>query len=90
MKILTTSQIRAADQYTIKHQPISSIDLMEKASRAFSEAYLKLGLNELPVTVICGPGNNGGDGLAIARLLLEHGLKVHVCLVQGGSGLSDD
>jgi len=90
MKILTTEQIRAADAYTIKNRPIKSIDLMEQASAAFAECYLTLPVGQLPVTVICGPGNNGGDGLAIARLLAKKNFDVAVWLVRFSSALSAD
>jgi len=71
-KILSPEQIRAADQYTIKHEPISSIDLMERAANAFSEKFIALFPNSKSILLFCGPGNNGGDGLAIARLLSRH------------------
>ncbi|GJM30126.1 MAG: bifunctional NAD(P)H-hydrate repair enzyme [Cyclobacteriaceae bacterium] len=90
MKILTTDQIRLADNYTIENQPIESIELMEQASMSFVEAYLDLPVGQSPVTVVCGPGNNGGDGLAIARLLSQRNFEVEVWLIQTGSGLSVD
>jgi NAD(P)H-hydrate epimerase len=90
MKVLTTEQIRAADAYTIKYQPIASIDLMERASRAFVECYLSLPVAQLPVTVVCGPGNNGGDGLAIARLLAHKNFEVEVWLLRLSPNLSQD
>lgn len=90
MKILTTRQVREADAYTIQNEPISSVDLMERASRAFVEAYLNLPVGQSAVTVICGPGNNGGDGLAVARLLTERNIKVEVWLVNPGGRLSTD
>lgn len=73
LQLLTSPQIREADAYTIKNKPISSINLMESASGAFVQAFLK----EVPdrdtlISVYCGTGNNGGDGLAIARLLKAH------------------
>jgi len=72
LQLLTSPQIREADSYTIEHKPISSIDLMELASGAFVKAFM----DEVPdrdtqISVYCGTGNNGGDGLAIARLLKE-------------------
>ena len=70
---MTAQQLREADQFTIKHEPISSIALMERASRIFVEWFVN---NFQPagqvIVVFCGPGNNGGDGLAIARLLAEY------------------
>jgi hydroxyethylthiazole kinase-like uncharacterized protein yjeF len=68
--LLTAAQIREADAYTINHEPITSVDLMERASKAFVTVFTE----EYPdkakiITVYCGTGNNGGDGLVIARLL---------------------
>jgi len=71
--LLISSQIREADAYTIAHEPISSIDLMERASKAFVGWFI----NRFPdknqsIAIYCGTGNNGGDGLAIARMLKDH------------------
>ncbi len=80
MKILTTQQTREADAYTIEHEPISSIELMERASMVFVDWFIEqfpLADHDM-VSVICGKGNNGGDGLAIARLLHGHGYDVGV------------
>eukprot|EP01039_Chlorochromonas_danica_P021846 gene21846-27043_t len=68
LPLLTSAQIHEADAYTISHEPISSIDLMERAAKAFVGWFV----NHFPdrnrsVAVFCGTGNNGGDGLAIAR-----------------------
>jgi NAD(P)H-hydrate epimerase len=90
MKVLSTEQIRASDAFTIANEPIASIDLMERASEAFVAAYLKLPLGKESVTIVCGPGNNGGDGLAVARLLLAKGLQVQVWMVKLGANLSPD
>ena len=77
LNLLTSDQIRQADKYTIQHQPIQSIDLMEKASIAFTKAFIKSYPDiKKSVCVYCGTGNNGGDGLAIARLLAKSGYKV--------------
>ena len=74
LPLLTAEQIRQADAYTIAIEPVSSIDLMERASKAFVGWFV----NHFPdkkqsIAVYCGTGNNGGDGLAIARILFEHG-----------------
>ena len=74
LTLLTSAQTRKADAFTISNTPISSIDLMEKASGAFVKAFIDEFTNrDVPISVYCGTGNNGGDGLAIARLLKERG-----------------
>ncbi|MCB0678172.1 MAG: NAD(P)H-hydrate dehydratase [Saprospiraceae bacterium] len=80
MKILSAEQIRQLDAYTIEHEPIASIDLMERASRSFAQWFVRAcpPQEERPVLVFCGTGNNGGDGLAIARLLAERFYQVEV------------
>jgi len=88
MKILSSSQIRAADQFTIENEPIESIDLMERASRAFVAKFLEIFPNKKPVTILCGTGNNGGDGLAIGRMLIEEDWKVSI-FVLGEKGSPD-
>ena len=90
MKILTSEQVRLADAYTIANEPIKSIELMERASLSFVEAFQNLPTDNGLITVICGPGNNGGDGLAIARLLKQKGRSVVVWLVRMGAKLSDE
>lgn len=83
MKILSARQIRQADHYTIEHEPVASIDLMERASVAFTNWFaLKFPLPQPSVHVLCGKGNNGGDGLAIARLLSERGYSVNVYIIE--------
>lgn len=73
MKILSVPQIRAADTYTIAHEPISSNDLMERAAAAFTCVFVRLYPAPQEVHIYCGTGNNGGDGLCIARqLALRH------------------
>lgn len=89
MKILNVKQIREADQYTIKNEPIASIDLMERASREVVNWICEKFINEHEIIILAGSGNNGGDGLAIARLLSHHGYKVSVVLVMGESGSED-
>ena len=81
--------MRAADAYTIDTYGIPSFTLMESAGRAATDAlldrYAPLGG---PVAVLCGKGNNGGDGLVVARQLIAHGATVHVVLMD--DDLSDD
>jgi ADP-dependent NAD(P)H-hydrate dehydratase / NAD(P)H-hydrate epimerase len=89
-KILSTSQIRMADEYTIQHEPISSLDLMERASKRLLEWTLRfIPVNRL-ILIFAGPGNNGGDGLALARLLLEKNFRVEVYLLKLTDSMSKD
>ncbi len=78
MQLFNARQIHEWDAYTIGHGPISSIDLMERAANACVERLLASPYATNLFYIFCGKGNNGGDGLAIARLLLERGCEVHV------------
>ncbi len=64
-KILNTGQIRDADAYTMQQEPITSIDLMERACRAFTFWFTARFTTDKRVGIVCGTGNNGGDGLGI-------------------------
>ena len=68
LKIFPTIQIKELDAYTIENEPIASIDLMERASQALAKAISERWGAETPFTVFAGPGNNGGDALAVSRL----------------------
>ncbi len=72
-KILTSDQIRACDQATIRNQNIDSTDLMERAALECTNWISKRLNRSYSFHIFCGPGNNGGDGLAISRLLSESG-----------------
>ena len=91
MKILTVEQIRQADAYTIEHEFIKSIDLMERAANACVDWILA---NKKPseniYKIFCGLGDNGGDGLAIARLLSDRKIQVHVFVIKHSDKYSDD
>lgn len=90
LKILTTSQIKALDAYTIQHEPIASIELMERACSAFTSWLTAKFHTYRAIGVVCGTGNNGGDGLGIARLLNEQGYDVKVWIVKGSMSESED
>ncbi|WP_101688536.1 NAD(P)H-hydrate dehydratase [Dysgonomonas massiliensis] len=90
MKILTGKQIREADQYTIANELISSIDLMERASIALSDELEKVVRKSTPLLIIIGKGNNGGDGLAMARILCERGYHCSVYCLFEEDVLSED
>lgn len=87
--LLNASQIKAHDVVTIMEQNISSWDLMERASHALTEKILSLYTTSHEFWVFCGSGNNGGDGLAIARMLHEKGVRVKPLLIKPYE-LSDD
>lgn len=89
-KILSAAQIREADKFTIEHEPISSLDLMERAAKSFSKTYCKYFPASRPVKIFCGPGNNGGDGLAIARLLDKKKYDVQVYILASAKKFSPD
>ena len=76
MKIFPTTSIKQLDADTIENEPIASIDLMERASRALARAIAERWEPDTPLTVFAGPGNNGGDALALARLLAGKGYRL--------------
>lgn len=84
MKLFITSQIRELDKYTIDNEPITSIALMERASDKILQQFKKDFSLQHDVLVLCGPGNNGGDGLALGRMLLQIGYDVQVVLFREG------
>ena len=90
MKIFTGAQIHELDNYTIEHEPIKSIDLMERAARTLTRAIAETYSTAMPVVVFAGPGNNGGDALAVARMLAELRYAVSVYLFNINGRLSDD
>ena len=89
MKFFNTPLIKAIDAYTIEHEPVASIDLMERAARALTVAILERYAGR-GFAVFAGPGNNGGDGLAVARMLHAVGCEVAVWLVNPKGKLSPD
>lgn len=90
MKVLTAGQCKTLDRYTIEHEPIEPIDLMERASAAIArEISLRWGSSH-PLIVFAGPGNNGGDALAVARLLTQEGYRSQVYLFNVSGKLSPE
>ncbi len=91
MKVFLANQIRAADAYTIAQEPVSSVDLMERAARGCAEWLVMKYDKERRIVVFVGPGNNGGDGWALARILWERGYtKIKLYLVRITNSLSPD
>lgn len=90
MKIFTGAQIRELDNYTIEHEPITSVDLMERAALCITTAIAGEWPQHTRTLIFAGPGNNGGDALAVARLLADRGYDVMAYLFNVGNHLSDD
>ncbi|MBA4197954.1 MAG: bifunctional ADP-dependent NAD(P)H-hydrate dehydratase/NAD(P)H-hydrate epimerase [Chitinophaga sp.] len=85
MKILTAQQIHAWDEFTIQHEPVASIDLMERAALQCVEWLITNNFSEHHFKIFCGKGNNGGDGLAIARMLMQRDIPVTVYILEFGA-----
>lgn len=88
--IYDAKQIKNIDQYTIKTKLVASIDLMELAANKFVERFLNLFKGSHSVYIFCGPGNNGGDGLAIARILSQRSISVKVFFIKDVKTSSKD
>src|SRR6266516_2157634 len=81
--------MRAVDRWAIEERGVPSLELMEAAGRAVAEAVAELAPGG-PVRVVCGKGNNAGDGLVAARHLREMGFEVEALLLWPGDELSGD
>src|SRR6187401_820111 len=92
MRVLNARQMREADRRTIEEIGIPSIVLMENAGRQVVAAIeaMHADLLEDSVAVLCGQGNNGGDGIVVARTLAQRGVDVSVFLVGRGADVRGD
>jgi hydroxyethylthiazole kinase-like uncharacterized protein yjeF len=90
MKILNAAQIKELDAFTISNEPISSLNLMERAARACVKRIVKMIQTDEEIRLFCGKGNNGGDGLAIARLLNEQGFAATAVVIHFTETFSED
>lgn len=91
MKILSKEQIYAGDKITAERQNISSADLMERAgTQVFNWLHKRLQGAQVPIHIFCGIGNNGGDGLVLARHLITHGYNVLTYVVNCSDKRSKD
>ena len=90
MKIFSSDKVREIDAYTIENEPIRSTDLMERAATALFKWYIQHFDRSCGVAVFTGPGNNGGDGLALSRMLAGAGYNVKVYYVAISSKTSKD
>ena len=89
MKILPVDKIREADAFTIENEPIDSVDLMERAASKVYEWFMKrCKSKEVSVKIFCGIGNNGGDGLALARMLYATNIIPQVFIVRYSDKMS--
>jgi NAD(P)H-hydrate repair Nnr-like enzyme with NAD(P)H-hydrate epimerase domain len=87
--LLDADAMRAADAWAIEERGIPSLELMETAGSAVADAVAALGPDG-PVRIVCGKGNNGGDGIVVARLLRERGFEAELILLWGRDELSKD
>ena len=89
LRAFSSAEIRQVDQDAVRELGIPSLLLMENAARGVCERIQQAGVWR-SITIFAGPGNNGGDGLAIARLLAARGINAHVYLIRNGKDLSED
>lgn len=90
MKILSAEEIQLWDQDTIEHEPITSVTLMERAASKCVEWFQQQYPDAASFGIFCGKGNNGGDGLAIARMLIEQNYLVTIYILEFGHRGTDD
>ena len=90
MKILPIEKIREADAYTITHEPVAGIDLMERAANELCNWVARMVNPDKKIVIFCGMGNNGGDGFALARLLYDKSYQPEVILVRHSDRMSAD
>ncbi|MDB9721149.1 NAD(P)H-hydrate dehydratase [Winogradskyella sp.] len=91
MKVFSKEQIYEGDKLTTELQKISSTDLMERAGiQIFNWIHMRMQGAQVPIHVFCGIGNNGGNGLVLARHLITHGYNVVTCIVNCSDKRSKD
>jgi ADP-dependent NAD(P)H-hydrate dehydratase / NAD(P)H-hydrate epimerase len=90
MKIFPAEAVQKIDSYTIENEPITSINLMERAALRLKDWFVRHYRVNRRVVVLAGPGNNGGDALALARMLSDRQYRVEVCVVSTSGKLSGD
>lgn len=90
LKILPVEKIREADAFTIKNEPIASVDLMERAAKQCFQWFMERNPHDKTAIIFCGPGNNGGDGLALSRMLARVGINTTTVVLRSSSIGSHD
>jgi ADP-dependent NAD(P)H-hydrate dehydratase / NAD(P)H-hydrate epimerase len=90
LEVLTAREMAVADRLAVKEHGVASLSLMERAGSAVAASAREMAPSSSPVLVLCGPGNNGGDGFVAARLLKESGWTVQVLLLGDRAALKGD
>ncbi|MDR0429738.1 MAG: NAD(P)H-hydrate dehydratase [Tannerellaceae bacterium] len=90
IKIFATEKVKELDEYTIKNEPVSALDLIERAATRFVQEFTRRYSKQHRMVVFAGYGNNGADALAIARLLKEESYKVITYLFKTNKQLSPE
>ena len=91
MNVFSADQLYKADAETIERQGISSFDLMERAAnQLFQWLHQRLNGAQVPIRIFCGIGNNGGDGLALGRMLVQSGYNVTIYVANFSDNRSED
>ena len=90
MKILPIDKVREGDAYTIKNEPVESVNLMERAANACASWIESHIVNSRKINIFCGLGNNGGDGLAVGRLLHQKNYSISIFVMRLSDKVSDD
>jgi len=90
MKLFRSDQIKQIDEFTINEEPVLSVDLMERAAKQLLVWYMNTFDRSRRVFIFAGPGNNGGDGLALARLLDSNRYEVQVFYIEFTDRTSED
>lgn len=88
--VFTASEIKSWENYSRQHYGLSNTQLMQQASAAFVKSFLAVFKEKKPVLVLCGKGKNGGDGLYVAKLLLEAGWELQLALIHGPDSGNED
>jgi ADP-dependent NAD(P)H-hydrate dehydratase / NAD(P)H-hydrate epimerase len=90
MKIFSAAQIKQWDAFTVANEPVTSINLMERAAAKCVHWLTENNYNKKHFQIFCGKGNNGGDGLAIARMLVQNKIAATVYILEFGNIGSPD
>jgi len=90
VKIFSATQIKEWDNYTITNEPVTSIELMECAAKGCYRWLIENNFGKKSFKIFCGKGNNGGDGVAIARMLVEDKCNAEVYILEPGSSGTND